>query len=83
MILKIILLSGLIYLMFYNPQAKVIEIFQGFSNSIFYYLSQLLKLEHFAIKIMNIEKIHDNQNTYVDPAIIQDFINKNQRILTK
>lgn len=69
--------SSLSNLIFSQPNTTVIEIFLARSDSTFYYFSDVLKLNHFCIKTREFTNIEENFNTYVDPTIIQDFIEKN------
>ena len=72
--------TALINLLFAKPKTTIIEIFQGFSDCIFYYLSQTLQLNHHCIKTKEFTDLSTEEHTYVDPKIILDFIEKNKTL---
>ena len=69
--------AALVNILFCKPNTTIIEIFQGRSDSCFYYLSQLLNLNHYCVQTMDIENIDEHQRcTNVPLFIIKNFINK-------
>lgn len=72
--------SSLTNITFCNPGTTVIEIFQAFSDSTFYYLSQNLGLQHYCIQTMDFKDMRGVEDTTVPLFIIQNFINKHPEI---
>lgn len=67
--------TGLTNLLFCKPNTQVIEIFQAKSDCSLYYLSQLLRLNHYCIQTMDFNNnIEGNISTTVPLFIIKDFI---------
>lgn len=67
--------AGLINLLCCKPGTTVIELFQARSDSCFYYLSQLLGLNHHCIQTMDFENIEEFKNDSIIPLfIVQEVI---------
>lgn len=72
--------SSLTNITFCNPGTTVIEIFQAFSDSTFYYLSQNLGLQHYCIQTMDFKDMRGVEDTVVPLFIIQNFIDKHPEL---
>lgn len=76
--------TGLANLIFCKPHTKIIEIFQARSDCCFYYLSQLMELDHHCIQTMDFTNdIEGNINTTVPLFIIQNFITNNKQLFNE
>lgn len=72
--------TGFANLIFCKPNTHIIEIFQARSDCCFYYLSQLMNLDHYCIQTEDFHDIDGNTNTSVPLFIIQNFINEHQEL---
>lgn len=75
--------SSLTNITFCKPNTTIIEIFQAFSDSTFYYLSQNLGLQHYCIQTMDFKDMRGIEDAKVPLFIIQNFINKHQEIFNQ
>lgn len=75
--------SSLTNITFCKPGTTIIEIFQAFSDSTFYYLSQNLGLQHYCIQTMDFKEMRGVEDTTVPLFIIQNFIDSHQDIFNK
>tara|TARA_Y100000588_G_C14274442_1_gene933784 strand:+ start:4111 stop:5280 length:1170 start_codon:yes stop_codon:yes gene_type:complete len=70
--------SGLTNIIFCNPKTCVLEIFQNQFDATFWYLSEMLHLEHHCIRTQNAHYLEDaKSNTIVSLAAIEQYINEN------
>lgn len=70
--------SSLTNALFCKPGTNIVEIFLARSDATFYYASEILKLNHYCIQTMDFIDIDGNQNIYVAPFIIKNFIKEHQ-----
>jgi hypothetical protein len=68
--------AGLVNLIFANPQALVIELFQEHEDDSFWYLSQVMGLNHHCIKTTEFMPGGGYTNTTIPLPLITDLINR-------
>ena len=68
--------SGLNHQMFCRPGTTIVEIYQHRSDCCFYYLSQVVGLQHHCLQVTEFKHIWGFYHTGIPPIIFQRFIDK-------
>lgn len=67
--------SGLMNILFCQPNATVVEIFQTYSDCASYYLAQTLGLHYHCIQTIPFTNIGWGENTHIPLDMVQNFVN--------
>lgn len=66
--------AGLVNLVFAQPKAVIVELYQEHEDDTFWYLSQILGLKHYCIKTTDFKKGGGYTDTIIPLSIISDII---------
>lgn len=66
--------SGLTNILFCRPGTKIIEIFQTRGDCTFWYLSQMLNLQHICIKTVDFGRTNGPTNTFLSPLALTEIL---------
>lgn len=72
--------AGFTNIIFCQPHTKIVELFQNRSGCSYFYLCQLLGLQHHILKTGDFNNIQNHETTAVSAAIVQDFINNHSEL---